>query len=178
MNYKRMILQLRNLKITIFLNKPLFSREHSTKKILDKLKIENYQIATTVYKHTPSNVHVTGIKNIRDISKVKYLIEEKFCKIRNIRFDCAFLSCKLNKRINLEKTVINLCKLKKYFTSYEPEIFSSIIIKPKLPKEFPTCFLFESGSMIILVGSKSIQRIFPFLNDILKNISEKKNGGL
>ena len=167
-----MKLKLRNLKITVFLKKPTTKKEISTKKIIKKIYLNENKIAITIYKHTPKHIHITGIKNIRDLSKILEIVEKNFSKIIDIRFDCMFLTSRMERSIDIEKSIANLKTLKHYFTSYEPEIFSAIIIKPRELKKYPTMFLFKSGSIIILVGSKSIKKIPVFLNDILKNIIE------
>lgn len=166
-----MKLKLRNLKITVFLKKPTTKKEISTKKIIKKIYLNENKIAITIYKHTPKHIHITGIKNFsRDFSKIREILEKKFSKIIDIRIDCMFITTRMAKCINIEKSVANLKMFKYYFTSYEPEIFSAIIIKPRELKKYPTMFLFKTGSIIILVGSKSIKRFPIFLNDILKNI--------
>jgi len=169
-----MMLKLRNLKITVFLKQPTTQKEISTKKIIEKLEISDYKITITIYKHTPNHIHITGIRNFRDVSKIRDILEKKFSKIINIRFDCMFITTRLEKSINIEKSVANLKMLRYYFTSYEPEIFSAIIVKPRELKKYPTMFLFKTGSIIILVGSKSLKRFVVFLNDILKNVTEIK----
>ena len=43
-----MMLKLRNIKITVFLKKPTTEKEISTKKIFEKIQIDNYKIAVTI----------------------------------------------------------------------------------------------------------------------------------
>ena len=168
------VLVIRNFKITIFLKKPILLKEKTICKIIKKFNFFDDNITVTIYKHSPTLMHITGLKNLKILDNITPILEKKFhCKFKKIRFDSFFLTTKLNWKIDLVRTLMNYKKYKIYFPSYEVDIFPALILKPRVPKKYPTCFIFQSGSWIILAGSKSIKRIGLFLKHLLDLIELK-----
>ena len=168
------VLMIRNFKITIFLKNPILLKEKSICKVIKKFKFFDNNITSTIYKHSPLHIHLTGLKNLKILDKFIPILEREFqCTFKQIRFDSFFLTTKLNSKIDLERTLKRFKKYKIYFPSYEVDLFPSLIVKSRVPKKYPTCFIFQSGSLIILAGSKSIKRTGLFLKHILELIELK-----
>lgn len=163
------VLKLKNFKVSIYIQNPIFTKEKSNCKVIKKFMISNNTVVMTIYKHSPTVINLTGLKNVRNLDDVSSILIKTFsCKIKQIKIDSFFFTTKLNKKIDLEETMTAIRSYKQYFVSYESEIFPALICKPKISKKYPSAFFFQTGSVIILAGSQSIRKIALFI----KHISE------
>ena len=173
---KMNILNLKNFKISIYLQYPIFPKEKTNSRLIRKIRISNNTITLTVYHHSPHILHATGLKNVTNLDDVSSILKKSFfCKIKQIQIDSFFFTTKLNNKIDLEATLKTFKSYKQYFVSYEPEIFPALICKPRISKHYPSAFFFQTGSVIILAGSQSIRKLALFIKHILEAVKVKKD---
>ena len=81
-------MELKNLKAS-FIFKSDICQEFNSKNLVFRLK----DVVFTVYKHSPSLVNVTGIKDVKQIKLYKKMVENYFNqKVLRTRIDNSFFS--------------------------------------------------------------------------------------
>ena len=145
---------IKNIKITIYLQKELFPPYKSREKIFHF--INSFHI--TIYKHSPSLVNVTKIKNHQDIIRSILSVKNFFnVDIKNYKVNCIMSSFKYKNCLKLELIPPILEFITQdYFLDFNPEIFSGCFLKSKIKGLFPTITLFHSGT--VQVFSKSFEK--------------------
>ena len=129
----------------------------------------------TIYKHSPTSLHITGIKSPSVITEVFEFFSNVLntriisSKINNSMF-CGKLGCHVNISCIVQKIERN-CSF--YSCNYCEEIFPALFIKPTKAKRkegVPTILLFPNGSFVIM-GAKNIFKVkhaFMFLTYLMK----------
>ena len=88
---KKIISKLRNIKVRYFFTSNVIPYEKTSKKYFLQIN----KIKLTIYKHSPSQVNLTGLNNIKNIDQYKKILEHIFKKkIFNSVIDCFFYSKK------------------------------------------------------------------------------------
>ena len=164
-------MELKNLKAS-FIFKSDICQEFNSKNLVFRLK----DVVFTVYKHSPSLVNVTGIKDVKQIKLYKKMVENYFNqKVLRTRIDNSFFSRKQKKNVDLHK-IYNFFKKNKIFhVNYNVELFSGMYLQSKV-KGIPTLLLFHTGSYVIMGGKnlKTVYKCEKLLNKIISTFEKKK----
>ena len=177
-----MNLRCRNIKINVTLSQSidpglLLSKDLtiSNKKTCFTLRYVYLDCVITIYKHSPTSLHITGIKSSSVITEVFEFLSNFTnakiisSKINNSMF-CGKLGCHVNISCIVQKIERN-CSF--YSCNYCEEIFPALFIKPTKAKRkegVPTILLFPNGSFIIM-GATNIVKVkhaFMFLTHLMK----------
>ena len=116
---RRLIIKTINLKGRIFFKRPL-------KDVDGKLFDQESNIAIKLYRNGDTFLNLTGLKKFSQIRQISFKLKTTinnppvgFC------IDCCFLSLKAFYKFNIKNLYFLLKNIlaKKYFCSYEPELF-------------------------------------------------------
>ena len=172
-----------NVKCTYFTNSPVckgrLPRGEKYNFSLNNFILNNKQVSkksVTIYGHTPLRLHISGIRNFKELKITKELLEKMYnVKCYRIRLDNIFLSHKNYQNIDLNKIYYFVRKnYKKYYcVDYNVELSPSIYLKPKI-KDYPTISLFRTASFQMM-GSTCINKFLKSKKIIKMLISMFKN---
>ena len=165
-----MNLRCRNIKINVVLAQSIDlglirSKELTivNKRTCFTLRHVYFDCVITIYKHSPTSLHITGIKSpsvIREVFKfIKIILNTKIIssEVNNSMF-CGKLNLPVNISYIIQKVKQNFSF---YNCNYCEEIFPALFIKPVKEKKkegVPTILLFPNGSFIIM-GAKDVVRV-------------------
>lgn len=145
-------LKIGNIKASFTTSKILFPNQV----YYDSFKISIFK---SCISHINTKVNATGIRNIKEISVVKEIIEDIFdCYVYSQKIDSIFLSQKKELLFNIED-ILEKCKIfdKFYQIYYSPEEFCGIYLSPMV-KPNNSFNLFVTGSATIM-GAQSYSDI-------------------
>ena len=167
---EKIISKLRNIKVRYFFTSNVIPYEKTSKKYFLQIN----KIKLSIYKHSPSQVNLTGLNNIKNIDQYKKILEHIFKKkIFNSVIDCFFYSKKNYFNLKISELICQLKEDKRFFIFYNPEIFCGVMVHSR-SKELPTMMLYRTGSWVIM-GGKTLSQIKECENFLLKAISKVKN---
>ena len=141
---------IRNIKISVHLDKNICTPVKSRQKIMKQVK----DLHIIIYIHTPNLANLTGIRTMEDIPKCIQILENLFSvKSINYEINCIMLSVKSRKIVKLQS--IKDLLPQEYYFDYNPEIFCGAFLKHKIKNNYSTIIVFHTGSFQIF--SKNIQ---------------------
>ena len=116
-------------------------------------------ITCTIYKHSLSKLHFTGITRSKDVKKIMKFVK-KVLKNIPITFEVnnSMFTAKLNKIIEFRNIIEKVGQKNFFITNYSPENFPALFLKPgKYLKQqgFPTVLIFRNSSYI-MIGASSL----------------------
>ena len=177
-----MNLRCRNIKINVTLSQSidpglLHSKDLTitNKKTCFTLRYVYLDCVITIYKHSPTSLHITGIKSPSAITEV-YEFLSNFINARVIssKINNSMFCGKLGHHVKISSIVREIernCSF--YSCNFCEEIFPALFIKPTKDKRkegVPTILLFPNGSFIIM-GATNIVKVkhaFMFLTHLMK----------
>ena len=150
----------KNIKLCIITNEEINFFENDSTDLLYSTRnseiLRTDSFVFTVYNHTKSNIHVTGVKKFEDIERcMSFLLQKTNIKIDDIecyRVNNTTSVFQLSKKINL--TRLKKCLSEDFDSSQmwsRLEKFPAVYFK----NEHGTAVIFQSGK-INLVGCKSV----------------------
>jgi TATA-box binding protein (TBP) (component of TFIID and TFIIIB) len=129
----------------------------------------------TIYKHSMSRLHITGICNKSDLHTIFYFVREVLKNviltgsIQNSLFSFKNVDKNINFNFkNVTKFVNNVYKNVKF----NADVFPAIFLRPAPKfKGFPTILLFSSGSYVLIGGCrmKYIKKAHILVTNIINN---------
>ena len=160
---------IRNIKISVHLDKNICNPEKSREKIMKRVK----DLHIIIYIHTPNLANLTGIRTMQDIPKCIQIVENLF-SVKSIKYEinCIMLSVKSRKIVKLQS--IQDLLPEEYYADYNPEIFCGTFIKPKIKAKYPTIIVFHTGSFQIF--SKNIENMeysYSLIKSIIMELSSR-----
>ena len=162
-----MNLRCRNIKINVMLAHPLdlgliHSKELTiaNKRTCFTLRYVYLDCVITIYKHSPTSLHITGIKSSSTITEVfEFLSNVLNTTVISSKIDNSMFCGKLNQLVNISCIIQEIKRnCSSYNCNYCEEIFPALFIKPTKEKRregVPTILLFPNGSIIIM-GAKNV----------------------
>merc|ERR1712015_31511 len=141
---------IRNIKISVHLDKNICNPVKSREKIMKRVK----DLHIIIYIHTPNLANLTGIRTMEDIPKCIQILENLFSvKSINYEINCIMLSVKSRKIVKLQS--IKDLLPQEYHFDYNPEIFSGAFLKYKIKNNYSTIIIFHTGAFQIF--SKNLE---------------------
>ena len=128
---------------------------------LNMLNSHSFKANLNLYRKNDSFLNVTGISSYKEFMICKSEIEN-WIQSRSIKaiVDCIFISQKRNLGgLNPTKMFEILKRNPRFFTSYEPEIFSGIVMVPYRKRTLPSLLIFSSGTIQLIAGADSFRKI-------------------
>ena len=132
---------------------------------LNMLHPHAFRATSNLYRRNDSFLNVTGISSFKEFIIIKTTLEN-WLQIRSKKaiVDCLFISQKKKMSgINPAKMFELLNRHTDFFTTYEPEIFSGIVMVPYTKKKHPSLLIFSSGTVQLIAGTASFRKIIPTL---------------
>ena len=177
-----MNLRCRNIKINVTLAQTidlgLIHSEDLTitnKRTCFTLRYVYLDCVITIYKHSPTSLHITGIKSPSVITEVfEFLLNFLNTRVISAKINNSMFCGKLDQHVKIceiAQEIERSCSF--YNCNFCEEIFPALFIKPTKDKRkdgVPTILLFPNGSFIIM-GAKSIVKVkhaFMFLTHLMK----------
>ena len=177
-----MNLRCRNIKINVTLSQSidpglLHSKDLTitNKKTCFTLRYVYLDCVITIYKHSPTSLHITGIKSPSVITEVfEFFSNVLNTRIISSKINNSMFCGKLGHHVKIPYIVQEIernCSF--YNCNFCEEIFPALFIKPTIEKRkegVPTILLFPNGSFIIM-GAKNVIRVkqaFMFLTHLTK----------
>ena len=172
-----MNLKCRNIKINVILAKALDWELIDKQKLSITDKRSCFTIRTiysdwviTVYKHSTTSLHITGIKSTSMVIEVFQFISTVLkMAVLSSKINNSMFCGKFDHHVNISYIIKRIGKSAFYTCTFCEEIFPACFIKGTKEKKregFPTILLFPNGSYIIM-GAKNIQSVknaYMFLN--------------
>ena len=170
-----------NIKINITLSEPpnlglVHKKDLSIvkKRTCFTLRYVYLDCVITIYKHSPTSLHITGIKSDLMIIEVfEFLANVLNTRIISSKINNSMFCGKFDHHVNISYIIKRIGKSAFYTCTFCEEIFPACFIKGTKEKKregFPTILLFPNGSYIIM-GAKNIQSVknaYMFLNVLVK----------
>ena len=169
----------KNLKISVRVKNPIDipKLEMSGLYIFEKrltFSLRECGVCFTMYKHSRSTLHITGIRKKQQIISIfdfiKFVMSNVVlnCHIDNSLF--SYKNTSVDRPVNFGLIMRLMEKNERYVCSHTPEIFPALFLKPKALKQagVPTILLFTSGS-VVLLGGKTIEKISSAVQ-LIKNL--------
>ena len=153
-------MHLKNIKLSVFLLSKI-NTDCLRCEVLEKrtsFVVKTEYCIFTLYKHTKSVLHLTGIKSKENLKKsLVFIVNDFHAKILSFRIDNTLFSSKNN--IDIDYTIKKQNKFLDYYFCYKPECFPALVYKPRRNTiGHPTILLFFTGSFVLL-GGKNILEI-------------------
>lgn len=177
-----MNLKCRNIKINVTLAKALDLELIDQKKLSITNKRSCFTIRTmyldwviTIYKHSPTSLHITGIKSSAMITEVFQFISLVLkMTVLSSKINNSMFCGKFDHRVDISQIIRRIERQFAFYTcTFCEEIFPACFIKGTKEKKregLPTILLFPNGSYIIM-GAKNIRTVKNaqmFLNLLVK----------
>ena len=171
-----------NIKINITLSEPpnlglVHKKDLSIvkKRTCFTLRYVYLDCVITIYKHSPTSLHITGIKsNLMIIEVFEFLANVLNTRIISSKINNSMFCGKLEQHVSIPHIIQEVERNCSFFScNFCEEIFPALFIKPKKEKRnegIPTILLFPNGSFV-LMGAKKIDKVrhaLRFLNYLLK----------
>ena len=165
-----MNLKCRNIKINVKLAKALDLElidknglSIITKKTCLTIRSVYFDWVITIYKHSPTSLHITGIKSSEMVEEIFQFISIVLkTTALSSRINNSMFCGKLEHCVDISHIIKRIeTKFSCYKCNFCEEIFPSCFIRPPKEKKlegFPTILLFPNGSFIIM-GAKNIQSV-------------------
>ena len=177
-----MNLRCRNIKINVILAQsldlgliPIKDFTITNKRTCFTLRHVYLDCVITIYKHSPTSLHITGIKSPSVITEVFELLSNVMnTRVISSKINNSMFCGKLDHHVKISYIVREIernCSF--YNCHFCEEIFPALFIKPTIEKRkegVPTILLFPNGSFIIM-GAKNVIRVkhaFMFLTHLTK----------
>ena len=165
-----MNLRCRNIKINVTLAHPidpgLIQNNKLTitnKRTCFTLRYVYLDCVITIYKHSLTSLHITGIKSSLMITEIfEFLTNVLNTRVISSKINNSMFCGKLSHRVNISYIIQEVeqnCSF--YNCNYCEEIFPACFIKPTKEKRkqgAPTILLFPNGSYIIM-GAKNVESV-------------------
>ena len=158
---------IRNIKISVHLDKNICTPVKSRQKIMKRVK----GLHIIIYIHTPNLANLTGIRTMEDIPKCIQIVENLFSvKSVNYEINCIMLSVKSRKIVKLQS--IKDLLPQEYQFDYNPEIFSGAFLKYRIKNNYSTIIIFHTGSFPIFTKNlEMLENSYLLIESIIAQLS-------
>ena len=139
-------LTVKNIKASLLLSEAIEN--------IPKENIFTYRnIIVTIYKHTPTLVNVTKVRNYEELLKISFKIQKKFqTRIQKIRIDSIMMSRRVFGKRYAEKKYLNVLKKYRHIYRHEffPELFHGSWFKAVQDRRAGSFNIFSTGSCCVM----------------------------